>query len=573
MVKIAIYVDTSGSMNERIYGEMDEDFSGDSSSVLRKMARSLGLKGRVKKNLVAKAMWENLVPTFKDRQTKVSTINSRGRSRVLAPLEFRSENDLMKIQFPKSGGGTYLWKFLVEEAEVLSNDSVDWLFFLISDGMDMSSPPPFNGIHGFQPCIEAIKKIGIDVEFHIIGLGLPDESVNVFRQVSGASGGSFVNIVEAGEDVEQAVEEVGGALKESLNPIARMASRQRRQQEYLESRQDGDLEITTEIAPSTPAYTGYTYGDITIENTNPEQLSQWQNDLLRIRGDEKIENIQAYENWVSMRSTPLFSDTPGIPIDSWALSAEDITLIASMNIDNLFKFLSQIRRSDVPIENRRIIVRGENISETLLDTLSNSGARVVIYPEELPPPPPPELDDEKWERNEYDFNDNPTRGWEIYPHLGTSKARSSVVVDPPAYPEYVGKLAEAFARTKLVADLESKLRPIQRSYAEAVFKPSWNKFNSKWVPDDWPSLLAHEPKAIGEAFCESLRITYIQVVHEWLFSHGHRPKFLLVRLSNESKSLGLHKHPCYLEFQTLLADMFHYQSTNLRIKKPRVEYW
>ena len=573
MVKIAIYVDTSGSMNERIQGELDENFSGESSSVLRKIFRGLGLKGRVKKHVVAQAMWQNLVQTFQDRQTKISTINSRGRSRVLAPLEFRSEEDLLKIRFPKPNGGTYLWKFLVEEAEELAQDSVDWLFFLISDGMDMSSPPPFNGVHGFQPCIEAIKSIGIDVEFHIIGLGLPTASVNVFRQVSGASGGSFVNIVEAGDDVEQAVEEVGGALEESLNPIARMASRQRRQQEYLESRQEGDLEITTEAAPPTPSYTGYTYGDLTIESTNPEQLSQWQNDLLRIRGDEQIENIQAYENWTSMRSMPLFSDTPGIPIDSWALSAEDVSLIASMKIDNLFTFLSQIRSSDVPIENRRIIVRGENISQSLLDTLGNSGARVVLYPEELPPPPPPELDDEKWERNEYDFNDNPTREWDIYPHLGASKARYSVVIDPPAYPDYVDKLSEAFARKNLVAELESKLRPIQRSYAEAVFKPSWSDFNAHWVADDWPSLISLEQQAVGEAFCESLRIAYIQVIHEWIISHGNRPKFVLVRLSNESKTLGLHKHPCYLEFQTLLADMFHYQSTRLRINEPRVEYW
>ena len=117
MVKIAIYVDTSGSMNERIQGEMSEDFSGETNSIFSKIRRGIGLKGKVKKQLVAKAMWENLVPTFKDRQTKVSTINSRGRSRVLAPLDFRSHEDLLKIQFPKANGGTYLWKFLVEEAE------------------------------------------------------------------------------------------------------------------------------------------------------------------------------------------------------------------------------------------------------------------------------------------------------------------------------------------------------------------------------------------------------------------------------------------------------------------------
>ena len=573
LVKIAIYVDTSGSMNERIKGEMDPNYSGIRRSMYRSLMSSIGLKGKVRKSAIAHAMWGNLVPTFTDRQTKISTINSRNRSKVLAPLDLRTHEELMKIQFPRPYGGTYLWEFLVEEAVELSKDSVDWLFFLISDGMDMSSSPPFNGIDGFQPCIEAIKEIGIDVEFHIIGLGLPEESVNVFRQVSGASGGSFVNIVEAGEDVEQAVEDVGGALEESLNPIARMASRQRRQQEYLESRQEGDLDITTETAPSTDEYSGYSYGDLTIEDTNPEQLTQWQTDLLRIRGDEQIENIQAYENWISMRSMPMFSNTPGIPVDSWALSSEDVSLIASMKIDNLFTFLDQIRKSDVPIENRRIIIRGEHVPESLLETLENSGARVVLYPEELPPPPPPELDSERWERNEYDFNDNPTHCWDIYPHLGKSKALKAVVIDPPLYPEYVDKISRAFERTSMVEELRSKLESIQRSYAEAVFKPSWNRFNSNWVPDEWPSMLPFDPATISEAFCESLRVIYVQIVHEWLFSRGARPKFLLVRLSNESKTLGLHKHPCYLEFQSLLNDLFHYQSTTLGIKKPQVEFW
>lgn len=573
MVKIAIYVDTSGSMNERIKGEMDPNYSGVRRSMFRSVMSSMGLKGKVRKSAIAHAMWGNLVPTFTDRQTKISTINSRNRSKVLAPLDLRTHEQLMKIKFPRPYGGTYLWEFLVEEAVELSKDSVDWLFFLISDGMDMSSSPPFNGIDGFQPCIEAIKEIGIDVEFHIIGLGLPEESVNVFRQVSGASGGSFVNIVEAGEDVEQAVEEVGGALEESLNPIARMASRQRRQQEYLESRQEGDLDITTETSPSTDEYSGYSYGDLTVQETNPEQLVQWQTDLLRIRGDEQIENIQAYENWISMRSMPMFSNTPGIPVDSWALSSEDVSLIASMKIDNLFTFLNQIRKSDVPIENRRIIIRGENVPDSLLETLENSGARVVLYPEELPPPPPPELDSERWERNEYDFNDNPTHCWDIYPHLGKSKALKAVVIDPPLYPEYVEKISRAFERTSMVEELRSKLESIQRSYAEAVFKPSWNRFNSNWVPDEWPSMLPFDPATISETFCESLRVIYVQIVHEWLFSRGARPKFLLVRLSNESKTLGLHKHPCYLEFQSLLNDLFHYQSTTLGIKKPQVEFW
>ena len=74
MVKIAIYVDTSGSMNERINGEMDDNFANVRPSMFRSFMRAVGLGGKVKKSRVAQAMWENLVPTFKDHQTKVSTI-------------------------------------------------------------------------------------------------------------------------------------------------------------------------------------------------------------------------------------------------------------------------------------------------------------------------------------------------------------------------------------------------------------------------------------------------------------------------------------------------------------------
>ena len=117
MVKIAIYVDTSGSMNERINGEMYDNFANVRPSIFRSFMRSIGMSGKVKKSRVAQAMWENLVPTFKDRQTKISTINSRGRSKVLAPLDFRSHDELMNIQFPNPYGGTYLWEFLVHEAK------------------------------------------------------------------------------------------------------------------------------------------------------------------------------------------------------------------------------------------------------------------------------------------------------------------------------------------------------------------------------------------------------------------------------------------------------------------------
>ena len=579
MVKVAIYVDTSGSMNGQISSEVGEMFGQSGAEIYRPsgirgfMQRFRG-KPTIRKSVLAQQMWNHLVPQFTDRQTKIATINSRGKSVELGTLDFRHEDELLGITFPRPGGGTYLWEFLVDEAKVLSKDSTDWLFFLISDGVDIESNAPFRGVDGFGPCIEAIGELGIDVEFHIIGLGLPEEAVNVFRQVSGATGGSFVNVSQLGEGIEEAIEQLGEALEESLNPIARMASRQRRQQEYLESRQEGDMELTTPHQDIEPLG-GFTYGEHIITDLIPEETSRWQQDLLLIQGHENIEDVHEFEHWVTARSTPLFSDTPGVPIDSWALTVEDLEKISTSEINLLFTFLDQVRNSDVPEENRRIIVRGNALTSQLHHNLRNSGARIVLYPEELPPPPPPDLEDEIWERNEYDFSNNPTRSWSVFPHLGSSKKRQSIVIDPPYYPDYVKRISEGFLRKNMVEELDQQfqLKQVQRSYGKDLFEPSWNHFNDGWQPDEWPPFVIQSQEEVGEAFCEALRITYIQLVHEWLTTKGERPGFILIRLSVEAKQMGLHKHPSYLQIIANLDDIFNDYGRAKRLKIPRIEQW
>lgn len=566
-------------MNGKISSKVGTAFSENSldmehqTGIGRFMQRFRG-KSSVRKSELAQKMWNHLVPQFTDLQTKISTINSRGQSKELGALDFRHEDELLAITFPRPGGGTYLWEFLVDEATILSKDSTDWLFFLISDGVDIESAGQFRGVDGFGPCIEAIGEMGIDVEFHIIGLGLPEDAVNIFRQVSGATGGSFVNVAQLGEEVEEAIEQLGEALEESLNPIARMASRQRRQQEYLESRQEGDMELTTAL-PSTDSIEGFQYGEHLIGNLIPEETSRWQQDLLLIQGHENIEDVHEFEYWASARSTPLFSDTPGVPIDSWALTTNDLEKISTTDVNMLFTFLDQVSKSDIPEENRRIIVRGDYLTKELLQNLRSSGARIVIYPAELPPPPPPDLEDEIWERNEYDFNNNPSRSWSIFPHLGSSKRRPSIVIDPPFYPEYVERLSEGFNRKNLIKELEDnfQLNRVNRSYGKDIFEVTWNHFNAGWEPDQWPPFLIQSQQEIGEAFCEALRITYVQVVHEWLTTKGERPSFILTRLSVEAKQMGLHKHPCYLQLIANFDDLFNDYGRAKRLHIPRIEQW
>jgi hypothetical protein len=149
------------------------------------------------------------------------------------------------------------------------------------------------------------------------------------------------------------------------------------------------------------------------------------------------------------------------------------------------------------------------------------------------------------------------------------------VIDPPYYPEYVQRLSEGFSRKNLVEELQNEfqLNRVKRSYGKDIFEPSWNHFNDGWQPDQWPQFLFQSQDEVGEAFCESLRIAYIQLVHEWLTSKGERPSFILVRLSVESKEMGLHKHPCYLQFIANLDDLFNDHGRAKRLNIPRFEQW
>ena len=100
-------------------------------------------------------------------------------------------NRAQSSAFPRIGGGTYLWEFLVEEGQNLIQLTEKWMFVLISDGMDGESKGSYSGIDGFRSCVEGLQELNIDVEFHIVGLGLPEDACDVFRQVSGSTGGVF----------------------------------------------------------------------------------------------------------------------------------------------------------------------------------------------------------------------------------------------------------------------------------------------------------------------------------------------------------------------------------------------
>ena len=148
-------------------------------------------------------LWGSIIDHIVSMPLTVRTIHSKGESQTLKEIRTYSVSELKNTTFPARNGGTYLWKFLVEEGRKLIEQTNKWMFVLISDGMDNESSGPYSGVKGFRKCVEELQKLKIDVEFHIVGLGLPESACDVFRQVSGSTGGVFYNLGSSNEEDEE----------------------------------------------------------------------------------------------------------------------------------------------------------------------------------------------------------------------------------------------------------------------------------------------------------------------------------------------------------------------------------
>ena len=169
------------------------------------------------------------------------------------------------------------------------------MFVLISDGMDGASRGSYSGIEGFRSCVEDLQELNIDVEFHIVGLDLPEDACDVFRQVSGSTGGVFYNLGNSNEGDEESLEEVienlNIAFDEAIDPALRARSRRRRQTEYLETCSDGDLQLT-EIPSAVPDLKfdeQGVYSRLGVTELNPDQMEVWETSLLSLAGHSEVQ--------------------------------------------------------------------------------------------------------------------------------------------------------------------------------------------------------------------------------------------------------------------------------------------
>lgn len=388
MTHVAVYIDTSGSMNGKMSILNERDESRSLSDFL------FAGSGKIRREIwdIAMEIWDSIAGHISIMPLTIRTIHSKGKSKTLREIGNYSEENLRSIAFPPRDGMTYLWEFLVSQGRNLIKKTDKWMFILISDGMDSCSTGKYSGINGFRSCVEDLQEMNIDVEFHIVGLGLPEDACDVFRQVSGSTGGVFYNLGsdndEDEESLREIVENLNIAIDEAIDPALRARSRRRRQTEYLETCSDGDLSIVQipSVVPSLDFDEEGVYTRLGVSDLNPDEMDVWENSLLSLAGHSGVTTTQE-EHWLSTVSHTSDHRLDSAVRGTWTLDASELAHIARTDIDSLFKLTSQIRNSFIPAQQRSLVIRGNSVSENIISMMRGSGARILILPADLPSPP------------------------------------------------------------------------------------------------------------------------------------------------------------------------------------------
>lgn len=552
MTHVAVYVDTSGSMNSKM-SVLNE--RGDARSFTDRFLAGTGNVRRERWD-IAMNLWNSITDNIASMPLTVRTIHSKNESQTLREIGTYTVSELQRTPFPPRNGGTYLWEFLVHEGRKLITRTNKWMFLLISDGMDNESTGAYTGVEGFRKCVEELQNLNIDVEFHIVGLGLPQSACDVFRQVSGSTGGVFYNLGNSNDEDEESLKEIVEnltiAIDEAIDPALRARSRRRRQSEYLETCSDGDLDLV-EVPSAVPDLTfdeGGVYTRLGVKDLNPDEMEVWETSLLSLAGHSEVQITQE-EHWsssISHTSDPRFdSEVRG----TWTLDASDLAHLARQGIDQLFTLQNQIRSSFIPAEQRVIVIRGLSVSEQVVDIVKSSGARILILPADLPYPPI------NWETTrlflgarEAPFDEG---GWSMLPTGSFKKSKYAALFD-----------------FFCVVDAEdySKFLEIDGS--------SWIDHVGE-IPSDLTRYL--EPKSWGKIqnvtseFAAIISAQFNALVHYIATSLSKETKVLVLRPDEELMNVLDQNTGLQIELLNRIDDFLNQNSINKGLPIINVEYW
>ena len=171
-------------------------------------------------------------------------------STVLNPSEEDWSPALVNVAWDGSSGGTFMWKMIQDDVQAKYRPAGGKLrIVVITDGYDNWSPPPYNGVRGFDPLMRTLLNQGYDIEWNIIVVG-NDLGVGLFRQpeltkrdqelyknLCHATGGQFLSLGAAGwNENDYQVEKFLDAVEDSGYHDSQSDRRERQEQYKLEAR-------------------------------------------------------------------------------------------------------------------------------------------------------------------------------------------------------------------------------------------------------------------------------------------------------------------------------------------------
>ena len=165
-MKLAIYLDTSGSMNS-------------TNGTLRD------------------GHWNSVHPIFADMEMRYVAFSGPNQQRIQVDWEEKSERDLSVLKPHNFGSNTYLWGLIIDEADAMIAQGMEpqeILIYLVTDGMDNASQGPLYGFSGISHCIDQLNQRGFHAEFWIVGVGLPTSSAASYLNFANRSGGRYFNL-------------------------------------------------------------------------------------------------------------------------------------------------------------------------------------------------------------------------------------------------------------------------------------------------------------------------------------------------------------------------------------------
>lgn len=191
--------------------------------------------------IAAQDLWRDLATRMQANPTRVVKFGS-GKI-VLQHRATGVSANAVALAWNAQSGETYMWHMILEDIQSCYRVGPGRLrVFIVTDGGDNRSPPPYQGMGGMDPMMQDLLALGYNLEFHIVFvssalerlgkslLGAESASPHVrrYKDLALATGGSFLHLTGSDEGSDRAgfLERAAGSCGVSRDGARREYERQ-----------------------------------------------------------------------------------------------------------------------------------------------------------------------------------------------------------------------------------------------------------------------------------------------------------------------------------------------------------